>query len=300
MTGLTFGVTIPQWTGHAGPTVWRRIATGAERSGFDVLWKGDHITFPEEVAGGGLGEIGPKTNTFDLFTSLSFLAGITSEIHVGSNICVVPYRHPVLLVKNALSVDVLSDGRFEFGVGAGWLESEFAVLDVPYDERSERTTEFLELFTLVIERDELAFDGSHHSFGRTGFYPRPSTQDGPPIWVGGESSAAIRRLARFGDGWTVTGKTPTEVDAGRERIQHAWSDYGRHGSPEIAVTQTLDLGADGIQAGPLCGSVDEVIASISEYIESGVTHLNIRLTGQNPDAYIEDLDEFATRIRPSF
>jgi len=150
------------------------------------------------------------------FLALADLCRATRDIALGTNVYVVPYRHPVVLARQVLTLVALADGRFEFGVGAGWLRTEFEVLDVPFEERGSRTDEFLRLFERICEEGELRFDGPHHSFQRTGFRPVPKER--PRVWVGGHSGAAFRRTAEFGDGRTILWLRPAEVRAARERL----------------------------------------------------------------------------------
>lgn len=296
------GVTLPQWTEEAGPGAWRRVASTAEEAGFESLWKGDHVTFPETLPGGGVSGAGQTTSTYDVFTTLSFLAGCTEEITLGTNVCVVPYRRPVVLAKVVLSLDALSGGRFEFGVGAGWLESEFEVLGVSHGDRGALTTEFLDLFERVCANGVTGFDGPFHSFLPTGFYPRPVRGEGPTVWVGGDSSAALRRVARFGEGWTVVGKSPDEVNEARHRLLRAWDDYDRTGTPRLAVTQQCRVvtddavGAD--DAGPLVGTPDQVAAGIEAYADAGATRVILRQRGLSTDERVAQLGRFAEDVRP--
>lgn len=298
---VSVAVTIPQWGEKAGPDAWQQIANTVEEVGFDALLRGDHVTFPKIMGDKGDLEFGPKTSTVDAFATLSFLAGCTEGISIGTNVCVVPYRHPVLLAKLALSLDALSGGRFEFGVGAGWLAPEFEVLEISHEERGSLTTEFLEVFEQVCGNDVTGFDGQFHSFPETGFYPRPTDEEGPTIWVGGDSSAALRRAARFGDGWTVVRKTPDDVREGRDRLLRAWNDYDRSSDPELAVTQQCYVGTDteGLkEESPLVGPPDAVAEGIVAYVDAGATRITLRQPDLPIDDRIGQLRRFAEEVRP--
>jgi len=241
---IEFGVLLPTMGHHASPRAIRRLATTAEECGFDAVWAGDHITFPADIpdeypfSPSGESPFHISQDAYDVFTVLSYLAGITNTVDIGSNTCIVPYRHPVALARNALSVEALSDGRFDFGVGSGWLRTEFEVLDVPFEERGSRTDEFLSLFDRIRKAGELSFDGPHHSFQETGFRPTPEPGR-PKIWIGGRSGAAFRRVGQFGDGWTIFWDRPADIAAARERILDAWTDFDREGEPEIALTRAI-------------------------------------------------------------
>jgi probable F420-dependent oxidoreductase len=294
-----FGVVLPQWSEHETPAGVVAVARAAEANGFDAVWRGDHVVFPAEIPEGApWAEM--STPAYDVFTVLAYVAGATEEIGLGTNVCVVPYRHPVLLANLACSLDALSGGRFEFGVGVGVHRSEFEVLDVPYRERGSRTDEFLRLFERVVAEPELAFDGPHHSFGETGFRPRPATEGGPPIWVGGDSAAAVRRTARFGDGWTLFQKPPAEVRAARERLVAAWDEQDRRGRPGLAVPVPTRVGSDhDLEAeGAFVGDPASIADAVRRYVDVGATRINLDFRGLPIDARVDQLEAFAERVLP--
>lgn len=297
---------------HVHLEAFGRLAAAAERHGFDTLWVGDHVAFPAHIPPeypySSTGDVRFQTshNVFDPFLVLSYLAGATEGLQFGTNVCIVPYRHPVLLAKHVLTLDALTGGRFEFGVGAGWLQTEFDVLNVPYEERGTRTDEFLALFERVRESGEVAFDGPHHSFDRTGFYPRPARDRGPRIWVGGHSSAAFRRVAEYGDGWIYFSLTPDELEATCERILNAWSDYDRAGELEIAVMEETHVGTDTELPldDPLVGPPESVVDGVRAYLDRGATTIIFKLyEGGDPpnpvtdvDAQVEQIERIGTHV----
>lgn len=295
---VEFGVMLSTFGDHASPEAFRRVATAAEDAGFDAVWAGDHISFPEEIpdaypfSPSGESPFHISQDAYDVFGILSHLAAVTDSVDLGTNTCIVPYRHPVVLARNALTVEALSDGRLDFGVAPGWMETEFEVLDVPFEERGSRTDEFLELFTRACEAGELAFEGPHHSFQRTGFHPIPDEPDRPKIWVGGRSGAAFRRVAQFGEGWTIFWDRPDDVAAARSRIMNAWSDFEREGDPEIAVVRATDVGPDPDRdpSKPLVGEPAAVAADVEAYAEAGTTRVVI-------DFYTTDIDEQVEQVR---
>jgi len=300
---IEFGVLLPTMGHHASPRAIRRLATTAEECGFDAVWAGDHITFPADIpdeypfSPSGESPFHISQDAYDVFTVLSYLAGITNTVDIGSNTCIVPYRHPVALARNALSVEALSDGRFDFGVGSGWLRTEFEVLDVPFEERGSRTDEFLSLFDRIRKAGELSFDGPHHSFQETGFRPTPEPGR-PKIWIGGRSGAAFRRVGQFGDGWTIFWDRPADIAAARERILDAWTDFDREGEPEIALTRAIHVGSDhDLDASrPLIGDSATVAADIESYLDAGVTRIVIDFYTTDIEAQLEQVRRFADVI----
>ena len=296
MTDITFGTYLPRWSSLARPEAFRQVATTAERSGYDWVGRGDHVVFPVSDEGWSW-----DTSAYDVFDVLSHVAAVTDEIRLGTKIAVVPYRHPVHLAKEALTVDNLSDGRFDLGVAPGWLEPEFDVLDVPFTERGSRTDEFLDLFEQVREEGRVGFDGQHHSFAETGFFPRPVGDI--PVWVGGESSPAFRRIGQYGEGWMKT-ESVEGIREGRRRIRRAWDDFDRDGDPQIAAGQQAYVGADPPDDvdGPLVGPADEVIEGVEAYADAGATRVDVKFgpTTDSLDERLAQLERFADEVIPAF
>lgn len=308
--GLTFGIMLASFGEQVNREYLRRNASLAEDRGFDTVWTGEHVAFPEHIPDeypfSPDGSAPPSQDlgnpTYDVFSVLSFLASETDDVSLGTNVCIAPYRNPVLLTKQALSVDSLSDGRFEFGLGSGWLRTEFDALDVPFEERGSRTDEFLEIFERACGEHEFAFDGPHHSFPKTGFYPAPADEDGPPLWIGGYSGAAFRRTAEFGDGWSIYGLRPDAVGEARDRLMNAWRDFDRDGEPPIAAGRSVYVGTDSDldPSRPLIGEAEDVIADIEAYREAGATHIVMDFFTMDPAAQREQIERFAGDVMPAF
>lgn len=295
MTDLEFGLTLPQWSPLAGPEAYRPFARTAEEVGFDWVGRGDHVVFP-------VGEQGwsAETPTYEQFSCLAFAAAVTEEITIGTHITVMPHRHPVLLAKQALTLDALSEGRFEFGVGVGWLADEFEVLDVPFEERGARTDEFLDLFEQVCEEGIVAFEGPFHEFDETGFYPRPVQDGGPPVLLGGSSGAAFRRAAQYGAGWALPG-SPEDIADGRERLLRAWEDFDRDGEPAVVAEQSAHLGDHPDEEGPLVGPREDVLEGIEAYREAGATRITLGITGVDAvDDLLDQVERFGEDVLASY
>jgi probable F420-dependent oxidoreductase len=303
---IDLGVMLPTFGQGANPEAFGRFADQAEDGDFDAIWVGDHITFPEEIPdtypfspdGNSPFDIGQ--DAYELFQVLTFLAARTETVDVGSNTCIVPYRHPAVLARNALTIEALSNGRFDFGVAPGWMRTEFEVLDVPFEERGSRTDEFLQMFERLREDGELAFDGPHHSFQKTGFHPVPDG-DRPKIWVGGKSGAAFRRVAEFGDGWTIFWDRPDEIRDARDRIMNAWTDYERSGTPEIAVIRAVDVdeNSDYDTSRPFVGSAASICEDIEHYQDAGVTKVIFDFYDRSTGGQMEQMERLADSVLPN-
>ncbi|WP_435361868.1 TIGR03619 family F420-dependent LLM class oxidoreductase [Haloarchaeobius sp. DFWS5] len=293
-------------TDEESPGVFRELATTAENSGFDVVLAGDHIAYPSEIpteygySSSGEPPFDTTTSVYDVFQVFAHLAAVTDDIRFGTNVVAVPYRHPIVLAKNALTLDSLSGGRFDFGLAPGWLKTEFDALDVPFDERGSRTDEFLELFTRACEEGELSFEGEHHSFGEMGFHPSPSSEI--PLWIGGRSGATFRRIAQFGHGWSTLWEKPDEVGSARDRIMNAWADFEREGEPEIGLLRPMHVAEDG--SGPsgkiLTGTPESVVEDVQSYVDAGATRIIVDFFSTDIDDQVEQLERIGEHVIPAF
>jgi probable F420-dependent oxidoreductase len=144
--------------------------------------------------------------------TLAFLAGCTQRIRLGTNVLVLPYRHPVVTAKQLATIDTLSGGRVFIGVGAGWMEEEFRILgSPPYAERGAVTDEYIEVFRTLWREPVAQFEGKYVRFPPLGARPQPAQRPGIPILVGGNTRPAIRRAVRLGDGWQPLNLTPDQL-----------------------------------------------------------------------------------------
>jgi probable F420-dependent oxidoreductase len=303
---VEIATTIDTFGESAAPEHIERTARLGERHGFDALLVGDHIAFPAETSdtypftpdGEAPAMYHADADCYDPFEVLSYVAGRTDRIRLGTNMCVAPIRHPVHLTKNVLTLDALAKGRVDFGVAIGWLQTEYEVLDVPFEERGARTDEFLEVFERACERAQFAFDGTYHSFQETGFRPRPAQPGGPPVWIGGTSSAALRRLGRYGDGIVAVWDRPDEVRALTDRMRRAWRDFDRDGEPRLAVMRpaAVDPAADSDK--PLVGRADAVVADVERYADAGATRLVLDFYAENVDEKHRQIERFGEAVIP--
>lgn len=301
------GVYLTVFGERARPENFQRVAAAAEQHELDAVWAGDHVVFPAEITDYPFSPTGefPFDETdavYDVFQVLSHLAATTDSIALGTNTCIAPYRHPLVTIRNVFTAEQLTNGRFDFGVAAGWMQSEFEALDVPYEERGGRTDEFLEILTRARTESEFAFDGDYHSFQRTGFHPTPESGR-PPIWVGGSSGASFRRIGQYGDGWAAIWEHPEDIETKQARIMNAWEDYGREGEPEIALLRPVCIGTDGRHDIDrlLVGPPDDVIADIESYLEAGMTRLIMgTFLSDTVDDQIEQIERLADEVLPSF
>ena len=222
-----------------GPTVnpqlVRVIATTAERLGFSTIWAPEHVVLLEEYASkypysSGKFPAPPDTPIADPFTTLAYAAACTSTIRLGTGICLVPEHNPLVLAKTVATVDRLSGGRFIFGVGVGWLAEEFQALGISFDRRAQRTREYIEVMRKLWTQRSSSHQGEFVNFTSIMSYPKPVSEKGVPIWFGGESGPALRRVAEYGDGWLGFNLLPHQAAEKVKRIEELLRVNGRRRS----------------------------------------------------------------------
>jgi probable F420-dependent oxidoreductase len=181
------------------PAVARRLAQSAESLGFESLWTGEHVVLPEPRQAPSPAE--PEFPMLHPSTGLAYLAGVTTQIRLGTGIVLVAQRNPVVLAKEMASLDVVSGGRLILGVGAGYLHQEFKALGVPFAERGARTDEAIDVMRCLWNMEHPSFRGRFTHFNHIQAQPRPVQPGGPPIVVGGASRAALKRAVLQAQGW---------------------------------------------------------------------------------------------------
>jgi probable F420-dependent oxidoreductase len=198
------------------------VATAAEASGFATLWSGEHVVMVDRpvsrypYASDGRIAVPPAADWLDPLVGLSFVAAATQRIEIATGVLLVPEHNPVLLAKQAASLDALSGGRLTVGVGIGWSREEFAALGVPFERRAERAAEYVAAMRVLWREDLASFAGEFVTFENVRVNPKPVRGRRVPVVVGGNSDAALRRVAAWGDGWY--GFNLAGVEVVRERV----------------------------------------------------------------------------------
>lgn len=210
----------------AQPDYIARIARGLDDRGFHSVWAVDHILLPTTFesrypyAEDGAFPVDPRVQGLEPFNLLSFMAAHTRNIRLGTGVLVVPQRNPGLTAKQAADLDVLSGGRFDFGIGVGWLAEEFTALGESFERRGARTDDYIRLMQALWQDGVSQYDGKFLSLPPCTQYPLPVQKPHPPLYFGGEGDAALRRVARFGH-WYGLDILPAEVPAKiRELAEH--------------------------------------------------------------------------------
>ena len=212
---MKIGISMP----HSGFLTERKnislIASKADVLGFDFLTVSDHIVIPKYVDSKMPYAVDGTFNPgdgfcYDPLTLLSFLSAVTEKIRLVPSVMVVPYRNPIYAAKMISTIDVLSSGRITIGCGVGWLKEEFKVLDADdFHSRGIVTNEYIESMIELWTQSDPSYSGKYIEFQNILFTPKPIQDPHPPIWIGGESEAAIKRAARIGNGWFPLSQNPT-------------------------------------------------------------------------------------------
>ena len=219
---MKVGVNLLNFGPGVSPDSLARWATLAEALGYHFLMISDHVAITADV------EERYPAPFYDPFTALAWVAGQTHRVELGTTVIVLPYRHPLLTARMAANVDRLSNGRFIFGVGAGWARQEFAALGVPFERRGAITDDYLAAIKTLWTHDVATHRGPFVSFEDVRTAPRPVRAPHPPIWVGGASDGALRRVARHADAWhPVRGRMRWLRDEGLPRLRAICEKEGR-------------------------------------------------------------------------
>jgi probable F420-dependent oxidoreductase len=288
---VLIGVSLPNVGVDHGKETVLPVAQAAERLGFDSVWAAHHVVlsyereskYPYQRSGTEIA-MTPGMQWLDPIVTLSLIAGATDRIGLGTSVFVVPYRDPVTLASELAALDVLSDGRLTFGVGAGWMREEFEAIGVPPAERGARTDEHIEVLKTLWTQDPASFRGRFTSFENIVLATRPRTEGGPPIWVGGNTEPGLRRALRLGDGWHGFEVFPDEIPDIRASLERLGEEVGRDPSElELSVARGLiPPGREGESFIPdrrmLGGSADEIVEELGRYAEVGVSLVLIQVS----------------------
>lgn len=285
----------------------RRTAEFADTHHFDSVWTGDHMAFPLPI--------------LDPLLQLELIAAFNERITVGTGVYLLPLRHPTCVAKQVATLDRIIGGRFIFGVGVGGeFPLEYEVCGVPVKERGARLSEAIPVLKRLWSGEAVSNDGVFYPFPEVKMLPTPAQPGGPPIWCGGRSEAALRRIGRVADGWMSYVVTPDRYRAGLETIAaaaeksgrtierlgtahllFAWidDDYERAldaATAHLSTRYAMDFRKPARRYAAL-GSPAEVAAKISEFRDAGVRHFILDMTGPFEERELQ-LERFAAEVRP--
>ena len=309
----TFGTSMPSRGDMASPANLRTLAQRAESLGFDSAWVSDHIILPRSVdsfypyAANGVATFRPDEDYYEPLAALNFLAGCTQKIRLGTHVLILPYRNPVLTAKMISTLDVLSEGRFILGAGVGWMEEEFKALGLDtFAQRGAVTDEYIQLFKELWTKDNPEFQGEHYQLSESGFQPKPVQKPHPPIWIGGHTNPAIRRAAKYGDGWMPIGLRPPAILEPEElaekitRLRRLTMEAGR---PEDAVSLCFSTGvtfddSPGATRRMMSGRAEQSAADLRQYQDLGIRNFILGFPEDSVAAVDEAMEQFSKQVMP--
>lgn len=243
---MRFGLALPHY-GYSMPggVDWpkiRDVAQMAEELGYGSLWVSDHLFLDISKYGGS-----PEPHeAFECFTTLAALAQATTRVRLGTLVVCNDLRNPALVAKMAASIDVLSEGRFDLGMGAGWYEPEYEAAGISFDPpgvRVSRLAEAVQIVKGMLSQESLSFEGQHYRVTDAVVTPRPAQPGGPPVWVGGKGDRVVSIAGRHADGFnTVWAWTPEDYRGRVEVLDEAAKRAGRQ--PVRRTVGLYTLGAD--------------------------------------------------------
>jgi probable F420-dependent oxidoreductase len=266
----------------ARPETSARVARAAEAAGFESIWTGEHVVLPDPQVPPSPAP--PQHPMLDPAASLAFLAAHTQRVKLGTGIIILPQRNPLVLAKELASVDVLSNGRLIFGLGAGYLKPEFDALGVRFDDRGARTDEYIDVLRALWTQKSPSFAGRTVRFSGIDAQPRPVQRPHPPIVVGGMSASAFRRALLRGNGWYGFAR---DLAAAKGDLAGIAAERGRAQRP-------AELGALELSITPP-RAVDE--AGARAYADLGVDRLILMLPGRGEDEALRFVEQTEPLVR---
>jgi probable F420-dependent oxidoreductase len=301
---MEFGCQLPSSGEAATPDNLTRVAENMEEAGFSSIWVGDHIAIPWVTRSsylflGRKYEIPPETPFLEPLSALSFVAARTAKIRLGTSVLVLPHRHPLFLAKALATLDVLSKGRLIVGLGIGWLREEIESFGVPFELRAAWSDEAIQLLSECWRTDHLNFAGKYFSCRDVNLSPKPR-QSSLPLWIGGQSHAALRRAARLGTGWHPATNSFDELSGGIELLRAECERVGRNFEDItlslralFQISKTSDMG-DALLFGP----VERIIQDCRRLREIGISHVVLESACPTFELRFEASIFFATHILP--
>lgn len=271
--------------GRLNPTAWQAVTEEADRLGYDSVWIPEHLVLPVGMGGSPHdGEdhppIPPELPVFDALMYLAFLAATTERIRFGTQVYNIGLRHPFVTARATATLDRLSAGRLDFGIGASWLRAEWDAVGLDFDSRGARVDEAIGICRRLWSEPVVEHHGRFFDFGPVMFEPKPVQQPGPRLHIGGDGPAALRRAATVGDGWVPMNHTLEEIPAAVARLADLRAQAGREGRTEITLGGEIRTPSD-----------------VDRYAEAGVDQVFVTPWRRTSDA-IESIREFADEFLP--
>ncbi len=232
--------------GTVRPERWAEVTEEADRLGFESVWLPEHLVLPVATEGSPYAGVDhppvpPEVPVHDAFAYLSFLAGRTQQIRFSTHVFNIGLRHPFVTARAVTTLDIVSGGRAMFGVGASWLAAEWEAVDLDFSTRGRRVDEALAVCQQLWSEPVIEHHGEFFDFSPVAFEPKPVQKPWPPIHIGGDGPAALRRAATVGDGWIPMNHSVDQIPSDAARVAALREKAGRPGVTEITMGIDADL-----------------------------------------------------------
>jgi probable F420-dependent oxidoreductase len=310
---MRFGFYLPVRGEGAKPEALAHLLARGEAAGFHSVMISDHVVipaafqskYPYTVTGAYPGQ----NDSFEQLSLMAFAAAKTERLRLVTSVMILPHRNPVLTAKMLATIDLLSKGRVTVGVGVGWLEEEFRALGAPsFKRRGAVSDEYIQIFKKCWTEDPASHAGEFYAFEALHCLPHPVQKPHPPIWIGGHSPAALRRVARHGDGWHPVGAIaasplpPEEMRRHMDTIKRHCDALGRDfATLTISYKAPLydaGLAAPGSNRQLFSGSRERIAEDIKDFERLGISELIFDFRAASPHESIERLERFASDVMP--
>jgi probable F420-dependent oxidoreductase len=298
---MEFGLMIPHTGRRASPSYVRGFCTAADEAGFNGLWGVDHMVMPHHTD--SLYTLGRQPSpiaddavsgllspNYELMTTLSWVAGFTERVKLGTAVAVLPIRNTLANARQLASLDVYSGGRVLYGAGVGWLREEADAMGMAWDRRGRRSEEHIAVLRALwcADDDLVEFHGEFHAIPPMDPEPRP-VQRPIPVLVGGHSDVALDRAGRIGDGWIAAAMSPAPLAEHWTKVQDAAARHDRDPDALLLVGAMRPVADRAAQAD-----------AIARYAEIGVDHLIVDLYVESRDAVDDEMARFTAEVAPNF
>jgi probable F420-dependent oxidoreductase len=284
-----------KWEADAGVDELAALARAADDAGFFYVAVCDHVAIPRPLA------TAMGTTWYDTWTTLGFLAGVTSRVRLLSHVSVLPYRHPLQTAKAVATLDTVSKGRAILGVGAGHAADEFAALGIDFSQRGALLDEAIDAVKAALVDEFPEHDGARWSFRDVGVGPPPVQQPRPPVWVGGSAPPSLRRAAEKGDGWLPQGTPRAQMTEQIATIRALREQAGIEAPIELGVvTEIMYVGDATWDVGKrtMTGAPETIAARLREFGDMGVSHLQVRFRSRDVHEAVDQIARFGAEVGP--
>lgn len=264
------------------------LARRAEELGFDSFWVPEHPVIPLQTSSpypGSSDGIIPDVygRVVDPFVALSRASAVTSTIKLGTGICLVPERNPLLLAKEIATLDLYSEGRFIFGIGAGWLKEETEIMGGDFPHRWTQTKDAILAMKELWTKDEAEYHGAYYDFPPVRSFPKPVQKPHPPVFLGGKALNAFKRVVEWGDGWMPNHCSVDEIRQGRETLNRLAEEAGR----DPSTIQVMAFGMSGQYKDR---------EAIKDLEQAGVSRVTIWLDDTEKSGALREIEEIARQV----